>query len=208
MFPDATIMSGNVCSYNGAFRLADSGVDSIRVGVGSGAMCITRQVTGHGVPQLSAIEECAAIKDLSGKCFPDVAIISDGGIRKSGDIVKSLAIGADAVMVGSLLAGTTETPGEYIEEEGRLFKYYSGMASSEAREKWFDKSKVGLPIEGVSKKVPYLGRSAKRIVNDLCQSVKVGLSYSGAKNIQELREKAMWRKVTNAGYIEGTPHGK
>jgi len=222
LVPDARIMAGNVCSFDGAYRLAEAGCNSIRVGVGPGAVCTTRQITGHGVPQLSAIEDCTRIKspqeygwtgrgteqDYAKKAFPEVAIIADGGIRKPGDIVKALAIGADAVMIGSMLAGCQETPGDYIEEGDRLFKYYHGMASEEGREKWFDKSKVGLPSEGVSKKVPYVGRKASKIINGLCQSIKVGLSYSGARDIRELREKAIWMRQTGNGYSEGTPHGK
>jgi IMP dehydrogenase len=197
-------MAGNVVNWEGARIIAKHGATLIRVGVGSGAVCTTRLVTGHGLPQLSAIESCAEIKDD----FPDVAIIADGGIRNSGDIVKALAIGADLVMIGSLLAGTIESPGEVIEEDGRLFKHYQGMASANARAGWFDQSKTASPVEGISTKVPYLNKSAVSVVNELCQSVKVGLSYSGAKDIQELRIKAHWRRVTAAGYIEGTPHGK
>ena len=198
------IMAGNVCTYEGARDLAAAGAHSIRIGVGPGSLCTTRLITGHGVPQLSAIENCLKIK----LDYPDVALIADGGIRTSGDVVKALAIGADCVMLGSLLAGTTESPGEWLEEDGRLFKYYHGMASEAGRKKWFDKSKAGLPNEGVSTKVPYLGKSASKIIEGLCQSVKVGLSYSGARNIEELRANAKWCRVTAAGYIEGTPHGK
>lgn len=168
------------------------------------SMCTTRMVTGHGVPQLSAIEECCEIKEK----FPDVAIIADGGIKKSADIIKALAIGADFVMIGALLAGTTETPGDYIEENGVVYKYYHGMASLEGRKSWFDCSRLGLPSEGVSKKIQYLGRSAKEVVEGLCQSLRVGLSYAGSNNLQELRKNAQWRKVTSSGYVEGTPHGK
>ncbi|MFA5023348.1 MAG: guanosine monophosphate reductase [Patescibacteria group bacterium] len=203
-WPTVNIMAGNVCTLAGARDLAAAGANSLRVGVGPGAVCTTRLVTGHGVPQLSAIEDCARIKEE----YPNIALIADGGIRYSGDIVKALAIGADAIMIGSLLAGTIESPGEWLEENGQLFKYYHGMASVEGRKKWFDKSKAGLPSEGVSTKVPYTGRSAYRVVEGLCQSVKVGLSYAGARNLAELREKAVWRRVTAAGVTEGTPHGK
>ena len=168
------------------------------------SMCTTRLVTGHGVPQLSAIEDCARVKAN----YPHVALIADGGIRASGDIVKALAIGADCVMIGSLLAGTVESPGEIIEEGGRLYKYYHGMASTEGRGKWFDRAKSGLPSEGVSTRVPYVGRSAEKVIDGLTASVRVGLSYAGAGNIAELQEKARWCRITNAGQIEGTPHGK
>lgn len=213
----ALIMAGNVCTFDGAFRLAAAGANSIRTGIGSGSLCVTRQVTGHGLPQLSAIEDCARIKTKPSPtglpatsvklAFPDVAIIADGGIRKSGDIIKSLAIGADAVMLGSLLAGTEETPGEIIEENDRLFKHYRGMASNEARSQYGGQN-TGVPEEGVSKKIPYTGKKAQKIVENLCKATQVGLSFSGAKNIKELRENAEWRRVTGAGFIEGTPHGK
>jgi len=217
--PEARIMAGNVCTYNGAHRLAKAGANSLRVGIGPGSMCTTRQVTGHGLPQLSAIESCAIIKrgmnrflpdgayDGHEEAFPDVAIIADGGIRKSGDIVKALAIGADAVMIGSLLAGTKETPGNIIEENDRLYKYYKGMASNEARSQYSGQS-TGVPEEGVSKKIPYTGKTARKIIENLCKSVQVGLSFSGANNIKELQKNAVWQKVTGAGYVEGTPHGK
>ena len=198
------IMAGNVVTSYGTEVLIGAGANFIRIGVGSGAACTTRLVTGHGLPQLSAVEECAQVKPN----HPDVVLISDGGIRGSGDIVKSLAAGADMIMIGSLLAATSETPGDIIEEEGKLYKCYSGMASDDARSKWFDKSKEGIPPEGISIKVPYSGKSAAKIIKNLSDSVKVGLSYSGAKNILELREKASWRLVTGAGFAEGLPHGK
>jgi len=217
--PEARIMAGNVCTYDGAHRLAEAGANSLRVGIGPGSMCTTRQVTGHGLPQLSAIESCAIIKrgmnrflpdgayDGHEEAFPNVAIIADGGIRKSGDIVKALAAGADAVMLGSLLAGTYETPGEIIEEEGVLYKYYHGMASNEARAQYEGQS-TGVPEEGVSKKILYTGRTAEKVVENLCKAVQVGLSFSGASNVTDLQEKAQWCRITGAGFIEGTPHGK
>lgn len=217
--PDARIMAGNVCTYKGALKLAQAGASSIRVGIGPGSLCSTRQVTGHGMPQLTAISECAKIKKerwgdnpngvsvLKDPGQPEVSIIADGGIKNSGDIVKSLAAGADAVMLGGLLAGTKETPGEVIEESGQLYKYYHGMASNEGRDGWFDRSKTG-PAEGVSTKLPYTGKLATKVIQNLSASVQVGLSYSGANNLRELRQKAKWVRVTQAGWVEGTPHGK
>jgi IMP dehydrogenase len=216
LVPDARIMAGNVCTFDGAVRLAEAGANSIRVGIGGGSVCTTRQVTGHGLPQLTAIEDCVRIKSaeyysepygMQYKSYPDVAIIADGGIRKSGDIVKALAAGADAVMIGSLIAGTEETPGEWLDEGGKLYKYYHGMASDEGRAQW--KGQVsGVPAEGVSTKVLYTGKQATKIIQKMCGSVQVGLSISGAANLRELRFKAKWARVTPAGYIEGTPHGK
>lgn len=216
LVPNARIMAGNVCTFDGAYRLAEAGANSIRVGIGPGSVCTTRQVTGHGVPQLTAIEECARIK-WKGNGFSDnsfiqsefknVAIIADGGIRNSGDIIKALAAGADAVMLGSLLAGTEETPGEFLDEGGKLYKYFHGMASDEGRAVWKGQA-TGVPAEGVSKKVLYTGKQSTKIIQKLCTSVKIGLGFSGALSIKELQKNAQWRRVTPAGYIEGTPHGK
>jgi IMP dehydrogenase len=217
--PDARIMAGNVCTYDGAYRLAEAGADAIRVGIGPGSMCTTRLVTGHGVPQLSAIEDCARIKLYPGdpetemimqpNYYPDVAIIADGGIRGSGDIVKALAIGADAVMLGSLLAGTSETPGDTHKDPvtGALYKYYHGMASVEGRASWFDRQRTSFVPEGESTKIPHKG-STEKVLETLLGGVRSGLSYAGAMDIKELREKAQWRRVTSAGMTEARPHGK
>lgn len=181
------------------------------------SMCTTRLVTGHGMPQLTAIEDCAKIKvkgnrhsdnSLVPSEFSEVAIIADGGIRGSNDIIKALAIGADAVMLGGLLAGTEETPGEWIEENGQLYKYYAGMASEVGRAKWFDRGKTGFVPEGVSTKILYNGKTASKVLENLMGELKVGMSYSGAHNLAELREKAQWVRITGAGVVEGTPHGK
>ena len=168
------------------------------------SMCSTRLVTGHGVPQLSALEDCARAKDL----YPDVALIADGGIKRSGDVVKALAIGADFVMLGSLLSGTLETPGNIIEEQGKRYKYYAGMASELGRSSWFEANKTSFVPEGVSTKVPYTAKSAKDVVEELMGGLRVGMSYSDAHNLAELRSKAQWRRITSFGWVEGTPHGK
>ena len=203
--PDAVIMAGNVCTYNGAIRLVEVGADAIRVGIGPGALCTTRLVTGHGVPQLTAIEDCARIKQK----YPNVCIIADGGIRNSGDIVKALAIGADMVMVGSLLSGTSETPGPCIEDPqtGLLYKNYFGMASEEGRSQWFGREQTAFVPEGAATKVAFKGDTDK-VVERLIGGLKVGMSYAGAFNLQELRQNVQWYRITGAGQIEGTPHGK
>ena len=203
-FPGLIVMAGDVCSLDGTQRLAEAGADLIRAGIGCGAVCTTRLVTGHGVPQLSALEECAEVKNT----YPNVALIADGGIKQSGDVVKSIAIGADFVMIGSLLSGTVETPGNIIEEGGKRYKYYAGMASELGRSSWFETSKTSWVPEGVATKVPYMGKSAKAVVEELVGGLRVGMSYSDARTIQELREKARWKRVTSFGFIEGTPHGK
>ena len=198
------IFAGNVCTADGALRLAEAGASVIRVGIGPGSMCTTRLITGHGIPQLTAIEDCAKIKTL----FPNVAIVADGGLRNSGDLVKAFAIGADAVMIGSLLKATKETPGKVIEEDGVSYKNYSGMASEEGRSNWFDGKETKFVPEGVSTKVIYEGKTVNDVMRKLIGGLKTGMSFSDASNIKELQQKAEWRRITNAGYTEGTPHGK
>lgn len=202
--PDAIIMAGNVCTGEGFARLADAGADLIRVGVGSGAMCKTRIVTGHGVPQLTAL----ILAEEARRRFPRVGIISDGGIRSSGDIVKALAI-ADFVMLGSLLAGTDEAPGDIIKENGEQYKLYAGMASEDGRAlgNWFDERKTSFVPEGESTKLKYKG-SVTKIIEDLVAGLKVGMSYAGALDLNQLKLHAQFMEVTSAGAIEGTPHGK
>ena len=200
----AVIMAGNVCTFDGAYRLADVGTDVVRVGVGGGSVCLTRLVTGHGIPQLSAIEDSTRIKHA----FPDIKIVADGGIRSSGDIIKALAIGADAVMLGSLLAGTSDTPGKiHRNPDDTMYKYYHGMASPEGRGSWFGHAQTSFVPEGESVKIPYRGETSK-IVEDLVGELRVGMSYAGAYDLEELRENAEWRRITSSGYTEGTPHGK
>jgi len=198
------IMAGNVCTSEGAINLAEAGVDIIRVGIGPGSMCTTRLVTGFGVPQLTAIQDCSKIKFT--RSLPNISIVADGGIRNAGDIVKALAMGADAVMIGGMLAGTDETPGETEDApDGRLYKYYHGMASEQGRGEWFNKSATSFVPEGSSTKVWHKGE-AKKIVQRLVDSLKVGMSFAGARNLQELRENAQFIEVSENGRIEGTPN--
>ncbi len=205
---DCTLMTGNVCTEEGFRRLAEAGSNLIRVGVGSGAMCKTRVVTGHGVPQLTALMWAARAREA----YPDVILISDGGTRTSGDIVKALAI-ADVVMLGSLLAATDETPGQVIRKpkNGGIhsFKFYAGMASEHGRSlnNWFDRTKTSYVPEGDSVMLPCKG-PVENVLNNLIGGLRVGMSYAGASTLKELREKATFVKITNSGMIEGTPHGK
>lgn len=203
------IIAGNVVTLDGARALADAGVDAIKVGVGPGAICTTRVVTGVGMPQITAIAECAGA--LEGR---KIGVIGDGGIRHSGDIPKALAAGADAVMLGSLLAGTDESPGDVIFERGEGYKEYRGMGSLRAmmgrgfsrdryrQEHVTDPGK--LVAEGVEARVPYKG-SLERLVNQLVGGLRSGMGYLGAPDVEALREARMIR-VTGAGQREGQPH--
>ena len=192
----AHIMAGNVATLEGFNHLGHWGANSIRVGIGGGSICSTRIQTGHGVPTLSSIMEC---------CYSShgTTIIADGGIKSAGDIVKALAAGADFVMLGSLLAGTDESPGEVdIDGNGEKYKVYRGMASKEAQREWKGSYSS---FEGVSHRVPYRGRVGD-ILEDLSRNIKSGLSYSGARTIPELFSKATFIKQSHAGQVESSTH--
>lgn len=202
------IMSGNVATLEAFNDLADWGVDSLRVGVGGGSMCTTRIRTGHGIPTLQSIIDCA-------RSDRDVYIVADGGIRTSGDAVKALAAGADMVMLGSILAGHDESPGEIVDKRGvphdpnwkngiPLYKNFRGMASREAQLEWRGRVSVA---EGESTLVPYKG-SLRSTVTDLLDGIRSGLSYSGSKTIRELRTRSKFVSVSSSGVSENGPHGK
>lgn len=193
---DVHIMAGNVATLAGINDLADWGADSVRCNIGGGSICSTRIQTGHGVPGLQTIIDCA-------KTDRDVKIIADGGIRNSGDIVKALAAGADAVMCGSLFAGTTETPGVAFKDgQGHTWKEYRGMASKEAQMSWRGKYSS---FEGVSARVPCRGPVVD-IVSDLEKGIRSGLSYSGARSISEFQARAKFIVQTPAGQSESNTH--
>ena len=206
-FPKLEVMCGNVATGAGARALAEAGADAIKVGVGPGSICTTRIIAGVGMPQLSAVYEAAkAVKDL------DVPIVADGGIRFSGDIVKAIAGGASSIMVGSMLAGTDEAPGEVVLFEGRKFKSYRGMGSVEAMEdgskdRYFqdaeDDIKKLVP-EGIVGRVPFKG-SVTEILYQMVGGLKAGMGYCGAANIEVLKE-AQFVKITSAGVKESHPH--
>jgi IMP dehydrogenase len=195
--PAFHIMAGNVATAEGFEALQNWGADSIRVGVGGGSICSTRIQTGHGVPNLTAIMECAKVAHRA-------TLIADGGIKNAGDIVKALAAGADFVMLGSLLAGTDEAPGEIIESmlHGMKMKSYRGMASREAQESWRGKSSAP---EGIATMIPYKG-PVENIFNDLVGNIKSGLSYSGVANIKAFYNSADFIRQTNAGQAESATH--
>jgi IMP dehydrogenase len=206
-FPDLDVIVGNIATPEAATALADAGADAVKVGVGPGSICTTRVIAGVGVPQLTAVSSVAeAMKNRN------VPVIADGGVRFSGDVVKALAGGADSVMIGSLLAGTEEAPGEVIIYEGRKFKTYRGMGSLEAMEegskdRYFqdteDDVKKLVP-EGISGRVPYKGLVSE-VLYQLVGGLKAGMGYCGASNIEALK-KAKFVKITAAGVRESHPH--
>lgn len=190
------IMAGNVCTLEGINDLADWGANAVRCNIGGGSICSTRLVTGHGLPGLQTIFDCA-------RTDRDVAIIADGGIKTSGDIVKALAAGADFVMCGSLLAGTTESPGRVLSlPNNTRVKEYRGMASKDAQLDWRNKSSTP---EGVASYIPFKG-SVVDILQDLDGGIRSGLSYTGARNLDELRSKVEWARQTSAGTQESGTH--
>jgi IMP dehydrogenase len=196
-FPDELhIMAGNVATLQAFDELADWGANSIRVGIGGGSICSTRIVTGHGVPTLQSVLDCSISRH-------DVKIIADGGIKTTGDIVKAIAAGADFVMVGSMLAGTNETPGAVLETpSGEKYKEYRGMASKKAQHSWRGKSSTP---EGVSTTVPYKG-SVKHSLQDIDGGLRSGLSYSGARTIKEFQNKASLILQSGASQLESNTH--
>lgn len=206
-FPDVQIVGGNVGTVEGAKALVERGVDAVKVGVGPGSICTTRVVTGVGLPQLSAIMD--AVDGVDGA----VPIIADGGIRYSGDIVKALAAGAHSVMMGSMFAGTDESPGESFLLEGRRFKTVRGMGSLSAMEegsadRYFQEGemdKTKLVPEGIEARVPYKGPVSDTIYQ-LVGGLRSGMGYCGAADLAELREKARFNRVTMGGLRESHPH--
>jgi len=204
-FPDVDVIGGNVATGEGVEDLIEAGVDGVKVGVGPGSICTTRVVAGVGMPQLSAIMECYSVAKKYG-----VPIIADGGIRYSGDIVKALAGGADTVMIGSIFAGTEEAPGETILYQGRKYKAYRGMGSLSAMkegsaDRYGQEENWKYVPEGIEGMVPYKG-TVKDVVYQLVGGLKSGMGYVGARNIRELREKAVFIRVTGAGVKESHPH--
>lgn len=206
-FPGVDIVVGNVATGAAAKMLVDNGADAIKVGIGPGSICTTRVVAGVGVPQLSAVYDVAcALKDTG------VPLIADGGLRYSGDIVKALAAGGYSVMIGSLVAGTEESPGDTIIFNGRKFKSYRGMGSLEAMEngskdRYFQadtKDVKKLVPEGIAGRVPYKG-TVQEVVYQLVGGLRSGMGYCGAKDITALHD-AKFVRITNAGVLESHPH--
>ena len=206
-YPDLEVVVGNIATGEAAKMLVAAGADGVKVGIGPGSICTTRVIAGVGVPQLSAIYDVA--KSVAGSGVP---VIADGGLRYSGDIVKAIAAGADAVMAGSLLAGVEESPGETIIYNGRKFKSYRGMGSLEAmqhgsKDRYFqdmeDEVKKLVP-EGIAARVPYKGTLAE-VVYQMVGGLRAGMGYCGAKDIEALK-KARFIRITNSGMLESHPH--
>ncbi|HEU4985320.1 MAG TPA: IMP dehydrogenase, partial [Nitrososphaera sp.] len=209
-FPSCDLIAGNVATGDGARDLIKAGVDAVKVGVGSGSICITRVVTGSGVPQLTAvIDAVKAAREF------DIPVISDGGIRTSGDLTKALAAGASSAMIGSMFGGTDESPGKTLVKNGKKYKMYRGMASymaslgrkyrQEGPEVVDSDDLNDYVPEGVEAMVPYKG-SVVEIVRQLAGGLRSGLSYCGAKSIPEMQRNAEFIRITGAGFIESQPH--
>lgn len=201
LYPDVHLMAGNIATYSGGCDLQRWGADSIRCGVGSGSICSTRIQTGHGQQVLQTIMDCATHYPC---CLNvEVPLIADGGIKNSGDMAKALAAGASFAMIGSLFAGTTETPGEIIlDKSDKKRKLYRGMASKEAQLEWRGRA---ASLEGVSTTVPYKG-SVLEILSNIDTNLRSAFSYSGAHNINEFWEKSIFVKQTAGGYNESYTH--
>lgn len=208
-YPAVAVIAGNTATYDGSLALFEAGADAVKVGMGPGSICTTRVMSGMGVPQLSAvIEGVRAAKKTGGK------IIADGGIKTSGDIVKALAAGADTVMLGSLLAGTDEAPGQMVEISGKLYKSYRGMGSIAAMKEgsatrygqnWKKGQTKQLVPEGVEGLVAHRGGLADHVFQ-LVGGLRAGMGYLGARNLAELREKAQFIKISRTAFVESQPH--
>jgi IMP dehydrogenase len=208
-YPKLNLIAGNIVTADAAKALADLGVDAVKVGVGPGSICTTRIVAGVGVPQISAIAECAKVTRKN-----KIGLIADGGIKYSGEIAKALVAGADAVMLGNLFAGTEESPGEVINLQGRMFKVYHGMGSMAAMQKgrsadrYFqenDAETKKLVPEGIEARVPYRGQLSD-LVYQLVGGLRSSMGYCGSRTIQELKQKSKFVRITPAGFQESHPH--
>jgi IMP dehydrogenase len=204
-YPELTIVAGNVATAEGTRDLIEAGASIVKVGIGPGSICTTRVVAGIGVPQITAIYDAASVARAYG-----VPIIADGGIRFSGDIVKALAAGADAVMLGGLFAGTEEAPGESEIYQGRRFKVYRGMGSIGAmqagsKDRYFQENEQKLVPEGIEGRVPYKGPIAD-IVYQLVGGIRSGMGYTGSKTLLDLKDNSQFVRITSASLRESHPH--
>ena len=204
-YPELEVIAGNVATGEATEDLIKAGADAVKVGIGPGSICTTRVVAGIGVPQITAVMDCAAVASRYG-----VPIIADGGIKYSGDIAKAIAAGADVVMLGNLLAGTDESPGETVILQGRSYKVYRGMGSLGAMvegssDRYFQEDAAKLVPEGIEGRVPYKGYVSETIFQ-LVGGLRSGMGYCGVRNIEEMKTKTKFIRITNAGLIEIHPH--
>ena len=205
LYPALRIIAGNVATAQATQDLIRAGAEVVKVGIGPGSICTTRVVAGIGVPQITAISDCAEAADKLGK-----SIIADGGVKYSGDVVKAIAAGASAVMIGSLFAGTDESPGAIEIYQGRSYKVYRGMGSLGAmaegsKDRYFQEDAKKLVPEGVEGRVPYKGVLSETVFQ-LMGGLRSGMGYCGTKDIQTLRKEAEFIRITSAGLIESHPH--
>jgi IMP dehydrogenase len=206
--PQAEVIAGNVATGPGVEDLIQAGVDGIKVGIGPGSICTTRVVAGAGVPQITAIANCALVADRHG-----VPLVSDGGVKHSGDVTKAIAAGAHAVMIGGLFAGTEESPGETVIYQGRSYKVYRGMGSLGAmqrggRDRYFQEHETEegkLVPEGIEGRVPYRGTLAANVFQ-MIGGLKAGMGYCGCRSVEDLRQNGRFIKITNAGLRESHVH--
>jgi IMP dehydrogenase len=206
-YPELQLMAGNIATGAAAKALIDAGVDAVKVGIGPGSICTTRVVAGVGMPQISAIQNVAKVTHAAG-----IPLVADGGIKFSGDLPKAIAAGADIIMVGSLFAGTEESPGETILYQGRTYKAYRGMGSIGAmkqgsKDRYFqgDEADVKLVPEGIEGRVPYRGPLSDNI-HQLIGGLRAGMGYTGCRTIRELQQNGEFVRITNAGLRESHVH--
>ena len=206
-FPKLDLVAGNIATAEAAKDLIECGVDGLKVGVGPGSICTTRIVTGVGMPQITAIRECVSIAAAAG-----IPVTADGGIKYSGDVVKALSVGASCVMIGSLFAGTDESPGEIVLYQGRSYKVYRGMGSMEAMKQGSSDRYFQMGIneskfvpEGIEGRVPYKGSLASSLYQ-IVGGIRSGMGYLGCKTIEEVHKKARFVRITSAGLKESHVH--
>jgi len=204
-YPDLQLIAGNVATGEATEELIQAGADAVKVGIGPGSICTTRVVAGIGVPQITAVFDCAEAAAKHG-----VPIIADGGIKYSGDIAKAIGAGADVVMLGNLFAGTEESPGEIVIYQGRSYKVYRGMGSIDAMlqgssDRYFQEDAQKLVPEGIEGRIPYKGYVSETLFQ-LIGGLKAGMGYCGVKNIEEMKTKSRFIRITNAGLVESHPH--
>ncbi len=205
LYPEMELIAGNVATGEATEALIKAGADAVKVGIGAGSICTTRVVAGIGVPQITAVVDCVEVAQKY-----DIPVISDGGIKYSGDISKAIAAGADVVMLGNLLAGTDESPGEEVMLQGRRYKVYRGMGSLGAMtegscDRYFQEGAEKLVPEGIEGRTPYKGSVAETIFQ-LVGGLRAGMGYCGAQNIREMQSKTRFIRITNAGLTESHPH--